>query len=457
MSFYSVPNAYSALLGSEDIPSCMLPSSQSKMIPCTSVLKSVRTQSANLSAGAMALWQINTGSGTGYIKPSSLYLRGKLTLTMPVGTLGWRFSGPKQGIAVADARGEGGNKGIFSASALISRMTVSNGSQQLSQLTNYNAWHDLLLAHGASSDYVVNDATVYEFTGVTRLVTAAGALANEVTINFAIPIISPVFNSQQAIPLFLLNSPLSVEILFNSIADSFVSVAGTVTSYVIDNAEIVYEEIQVSPELKASIMSKLQGGAVWKQYLDSVYSIQTSPTSGLSYNVGVGLSSCKAVLGVDRQTVTAGTFGTGDFMLNGFSNVRVLYDGKLINNFDLNNDVSVYAELNRTIHSMFDSNVTSCLNKDPDTGMGSIPWTDFCISKFAWGISSQAVNDMTIGFSGQPVQMINIQHFNTTVANDANFPYVNDTHNTVNRNRIYFVLYDELLTIDANGICSLLR
>lgn len=454
MSFYSVPSTYSSLLGADDIPAVMLPSTQSKMIPCTSQLKAVRTSSANPSPGALCLWQIQTGAGAGYLKPGSVYLRGQLTLTLNQAGVGnWRFTGPAPTPA---NQAVGVGSGVNSASALVSRLTVANGAQQMSQLVNYNVWADLLKSHAVSNDYVVNDSVIYEYTGMVRGV-ANPATANETTINFCIPLISPVFNSQQAIPLFLLNSPLSVEILFNSIADALAidGAGNSITNYSIANAEICYEEIVVSPELKASVMQRLQGGAVWKMFLDSVYSLSTSSTQGLSYNIGVGLSSCKGVLALDREP-TAGTT-CGNFLLNGFSNARFYYDGKLINNFDLNTDATVYAELNRTLHSMFDSNITSSFAKPANlvAVAGITPATDFTSFKFAYGVSSQAVNDYSVAFSGMPVQQIVVQTENAGAANNNNFQF--GPAFAGNKNKVFFILYDELMTIDANGVVSLMR
>jgi hypothetical protein len=247
-----------------------------------------------------------------------------------------------------------------------------------------------------------------------------------------------------------------VELLFNSIADAFVVDTIAISNYVISNAEICYEEIAVSPELKQSIMNRLQGGAMWKQYMDSVYSIQTAALQNDSYNIGVGVTSCKGVIGVDRNPSAIGVGFTGDFMLNGFNNIQVRYDGKLINNYDITTDASAFAELNRSLHSMYDSNITSCLSNDASAASGNNPWSDYVVSKFAWGVSSQAVNDSTVGFSGSAVQMITVQHYNNTAANAAAFAYVNEAF-VASRQRVYFVVYDEVLLIDSNGVCSLMR
>ena len=453
MSYNNVPLQYNALLGQEDVPSTFLPTTASKMVPMTSSLKSVRTQSASVGASSTALFSVQTGAGQGWLQSNSVYLRGTLVLTMGAVAGTWKFSGPS---APAGGIGEGLNKNVGSASALISRLTVSNGSQQLSQLTNYNVWHDILSAHAVSSDYIVNDSTIYEFTGVTRGVGAAPT-ANERTINFAIPLLSPLFCGEQSLPLFLMNAPLSCEILVNSIADAFVLTGGaTITSFLLNNLEICYSSVDASPELKSGIMAKLNAGALWKQYSNSIFSIQTDAGSGTSYNIGVGVSSAKAVIGVDRNPSAIGVGTTGDFMLNGFSNVRVSYDGKLITNYDLTTDASVFAELNRSLSAMYDSNVTSCLSKNNAPAAGDTTWSDYVVSKFAWGASSSCVSDSTVGFSGVPVQMITIQHFNATAANSSAFPYVNEAY-VAGRSRCYFILYDELLTIDSNGVCSLVR
>jgi hypothetical protein len=449
MSFYSVPQTYSSLLGSEDIPAVMLPSTQSKMIPCTSQLKAVRTSSANPSAGSLALWQLQTGAGAGYLKPGSVYLRGAITVEMAAGAIAgdWRFSGPP---------------GVHSASAVINRLTVANGSQQISQLVNYHVYADLLKCHAVSNDYVNNDSILYEMTGITRGCGAQGAAGNaaNLSFNFAIPLISPVFNSQQAIPLFLLNSPLSVEILFNSVGDALVGRTGAganqpLVGYTITNAEICYEEIIVSPELKASVMQRLNSGAVWKMYLDSVYSLATTATAGLAYNIGVGLSSCKGVIALDREPVAG--LNCGNFVYDGFSNARVFYDGKLINNYDLTTDATVYAELNRTMHALFDSNITSSFTKVAAPGAGANTWSDFVAFKFAYGVSSQSVNDYSVSFSGSPCQQILLQTFNDGAANNSNFPYAAALDPNNLKTKVIFVLYDELMTIDANGVVSLMR
>ncbi len=446
--FSSLPVQYNAMLGSEDIPSSMLPDVKTKMIPCTSNLKSVRTSSANIGAGSLALFQLNTGAGTGYLKSNSVYLRGSVTLTLTNGGGTWRFTGPQN---------------VHSASALINRLTVSNGSQMLSQLTNYNSWHDILLSHATSRDYIEQDSTLYEGTGVIKTY-ANPATTFESTLNFSIPLMSPVFNSSQFIPLFLLNAPLTVEVLFNSIADAIQSSTAT-TAYIVNDLQIVYEELAVSPELKQSIRDRMQSGSMWKQYLDSVYSINTSSTSGLSFNLGVGLSSCKGVLVADRQNAVG---VVGQFILNRFSNARFYFDGRLINNFDLTTDAVVYSELNRTLNSIYDSDRTSSLglvgvgyngaiNKTVPLGVGfDTASTDFCTQKFIYGVSAQSVNDFSVGFSGQPVQMIVVQTFNDGGADNVNFPPATQpAFSSVPK--VMFVLYDELLTIDANGVCSLIR
>lgn len=445
MSFYSTPTTYNSLLGQEDIPATMLPDSKSKMIPCKTAIKSVRTSSASLGAGSMGLWQINTGAGTGFLKANSVYLRAKVDITAAQGAGAWRFSGPSE---------------VASASALISRLTISNGSQMLSQLTNYNVWHDVLLSHATSNDYVRMDSVIYEMTGVARNTVAnADSDAVDKTVYITIPLMSPIFNSSQSIPLFLMNSPLTIEILFNSVADAISAATIVPTAFTVSDAEIVYEEVAISPELKSSIMGRLQGGSVWKQYLDSIYALQTSSTSGLSFNLGVGLSSCKGILACDRNA-------TGDLVLNGYSNSRFFLDGQLVNNFDLSNSAIVFSELNRTLHSMHDSNITSSLdvNLSPagTAAGGATPsrWTDFVADKFVYGVSTQSVNDFSIAFSGQPVQMIIVQTFNASAANSPLFPYATAAEGGTfanGRNKIMFVLYDELLTIDANGVCSLLR
>lgn len=444
MSFFNVPVSYNALLGEQDIASTMLPSTASKLVPCASVLKAVPTSSGSIGPSSSAMFQIQTGSGVGYLKAHSVYLRFRLDVTQTgAANTSWAFKGPA---------------GLHNASALINRLTVSAGSTQLSQLTNYNIWHDLLLTHATSRDYTGADAVQYEYTGIVKDNSADNAINK--TIYVSIPLLSPLFTSAQSLPLFLMQSPLTVEILFNSVASAFkwAAAGNAVTNYLISNAEIVYESIEVSPELKSSIMSRMANGGVWRQYLDSVYSLQTASQSTLSYNIGAGLSSLKGFLMSEiRATDLSTTANDANFVSNGFSNLRVYYDGKLINMFDLNNASTCFAELNRTLNAIYDSDRTSTLTiSNPSNANQN--YTDFVNAKWAVGVSSQAVSDLSIGFSGQPAQMVNfiIEHNSGAEAAGSVTPFPNNT--VFAAGTIYaFLLYDELLTIDANGVVALLR
>jgi len=458
-SFVQVPQTYNSLLGEEDIPSSLLPGKQSRMVPASTSLKSVRTGSAAATPSSTSLFQIQTAAGAGYLKPNSVYVSGRLTLTIPVtgANPSWRFSGPQESIPLGGV-GLGTNSGVHSASALISRVTVSNGSQQLSQIQQYNVYADFLKAHAASTTYTAIDSSIYEFTGVTRTVSAVPT-QQELEIHFAIPLMSPVWSGDQAVPLFLLNSPLTVEILTNSIADAFVTNNATITNYSISNLQLCYESIDVSADLKNAIMDKLRQGQVWRQFMDQVYVINTSAEQGNSYNIGLGVSSLKGVLWADRQP-SAGRVSafaqTGDLILNGFSNCRFSIDGRNINQYDLTDDCMVFSEMNRALATMHDSNRTTIMTKNNFPVPGVQGWYDFNLNRFVVGCSMNAVNDYSVSFSGQPCQMLTIQHQNLTPVNSSNFPYVNETW-AAGGQRIYVCLYDELLTIDANGTCSLIR
>jgi hypothetical protein len=389
-----------------------------------------------------------------------VYLTGKLVIDAPVAGVGasWRFSGPSENATVAGS-GAGANTGVHSASAMISRLTVSNGSQQISQIQNYNVYHDMLLSHAGSASYTTMDSAVYEFAGITRSVTVPGPSPAELTINFAIPLISGLWSGETAVPLYLLSAPLSVEILTNSITDSFVTNNLPINNFTLSNLQLCYEEIQVGAELKNAVMDRLKQGQVWRQYMDSVYTLNTSADQGTAFNIGTGMSSLKAILYADRQPAAgraSAIVNTGDLILNGFSNCRFNLDGRNINQFDYNNDTIVYSELNRSIQSLHDSSHTSLFTKDNTPAAGFTPWYDFNVTKFVVGVSTNCVSDFTIGFSGQPCQMATVQHFNNTPINSSNFPYINETW-VAGGQRIYVILFDELLTIGADGSCALIR
>lgn len=458
-SYYGLPQQYpTSLLGEEDVPAGLLPSKAANLVKgCSVANKAVRTSSGNIQASSSAIFQIPSGGG--YLKPHSVYLTGTLVMQMAAAATTFRFSGPRQAIASATAVGAGDNKGVHSASALINRLTVSNGTQQLSQIASYNAFMDIINTHAASDDFIVNDQGVFAFGGVTRT-TAAAPTLGERTINFAIPLWSSVWTSETALPLWLLKNPLTIEIVTSAISDAFVvtGAGASITSYEIQNAQVMYSEISVPSDLKSAIMDRLNAGAVWKQHMNSCYVIQTASTAGLAFNVGINCSSVTGVLVADRQPSggPGAIAATGDLVLNGFSNARFLYDSRVQNNFDYNNEAITYAELNRTMGSLYDANVTSCLAKNPAPAAGFTPYHDYCLSKFAYAVSSDCVQDSSVGFSGQPCQTLTIQTFNNTAANSPNFPYVNEAQ-LDGRQKIMAILFNEALLISADGSCSLVR
>jgi hypothetical protein len=437
---YNVPRSYASLdTGAVDIPESLVSSFEKMMPPSQTTIKSVPTQSGDASAGGLQLFQIATGAGNGYLKPNSCYLRCRISV--PVSGAGvWSFGG---GNVVASRAG--------SASAVINRLQISCGGVLINSINNYNVVHDMILNHATSRDFATSDSVLYEHTGVSHQVIGAGTDA----IYVSIPLLAPVFQNQQAIPLFLLNSPIVVECLYNGLGTAIFSTVAT--GFTISEAQLVYETLSVDSSMEMKVKSVLADGKVWRTYLDDYYALSVASSTNFNYNMGLGLSSVKAVLWTSVQN-PATTSDPKAYIYNAQSNARVFLDGRQINLQTQDTMPVIYSEMQRALQNLYDYSCTSNLTFDGNTFnatgiVSTAALSDYGTSRFLGGINTNRLNDFGYAFTGQPCQNLNII-WESAAPDTVKFPgavaYVASTMYLV-------VLYSQALTIDASGMIELRR
>jgi hypothetical protein len=394
-----------------DLPASCSSSALPRPINSQVQIVTIASTSGSQNAGGLVSFQIPTGSGTGYLKSNSLYLRCRITignaaaLTTPVS------------FALKSR----------SAASIISRLSQSLGGTQISQYTNYHLLHEMLIQHTTSRNYYENDSAIMQSTNSDAF--AQGAAANA-TIDVVIPVISPLFNGNKSLPLFLLNAPVNVIFELNSIVNAFyTATVGDVPSYTVSQAQLVYEVLQVDGDFINEIKNSMMQGALYQLNLNDYYTLSTTSTASLNYQIGCNYSSVRGV--IYSQVKSNPALNAFTYLIkNGQTNFRLYLDGRQMNNFDLAADSQVFAEMNRALGNMFDPNTTSNTTRD-----------NYSTHGFVGGVSTNRVSDM-MAMTGSKCQQIQ---------------FVLESAVTVAANTYIVVLFDSVLTIDAVGNVLLIK
>lgn len=433
---YFTPVQYSSLLGADDISSSLLSTTQSKSIPLQTVVKTLATASGVAGPNGQQLFSIPCNSSSGYLKSGSAYIRLTLSVTQLNGASTWSFKGPVS---------------LHNGNAIINKMAVSCGSVQLSNLVNYAQYHDLMLSHGISADYNAEQAQL-TMQGVTKTNNTLNSV--NTTVSLVLPVLSSVINSPQHLPLWLLSAGLNIEITYSSIISAFRTTGNPITSYSVSGAELIYEEILPSLEVKQAIISKMrESGSSWRQYLLSTYSLSTSSQQSLSYMIGVNLQSLRNVIVTETLNSDNVAANHLNFQSNGFSGASISLDGRIISPV-FNSSASTFAELQRCFSNLYDHTRASNLvvqNVVPDAQVGI---TDYATSKWGFSASCASLNDYSIRFDGMPCSMINVLINHDTVGPSSAY---GSTASFAASTAYFYVQYDELLSIDSMGQISLVR
>ena len=444
-SGYQIPHSYSSANSMEPgVPESLVSALDQKMIPSTTTIKQITSQSGSQTSGGLMLFQIPTGSGQGYLKSGSAYLKCTITVTQTGGTTNyWAFAnGLNPNGVIAITAGLGGG----AASSIINRVNVSCGGVLMNSIQNYNVLHDVILNHCTSRDYKLSDSAIFEGSG--QQFSYTGDTAAQKTGTFCIPIMAPCINDEQSLPLFLLNSPVVVEILFNSLANAIVSIAGdgaAATEYTVSNASIIYENLNVSSDFEMAVKMKLQQGSVWSMSTDDFYNLSLSNSATVNYNIGLNLSSVKGVLFTYQRIPVSGEYS--GYRDDAQTDAKLYLDGRLINQFgSLNSYAQMYMEFQRAIGAMFDYVTTSCnyglvpIAADVH-GAIAVHYNAYPNATFCGGISCNRASDGGFAFTGTPCQTIN---------------FTRDSAGTAGT-LFLMVLYSQMIMIDASGSVSIVR
>lgn len=391
-----------------------------------------------------SIFNIPTG-GNSYFKQGSFYLRGKCSVTQSGTTgAGWCFAGQSGTPTLATTI----SNGVGGASSLIQRLSVTFPGGQSMSYPQYNHFvNSVVKPHCLSKEYVDTELRQLEYAGVIKSNTDNNPDSKDVY--FSIPLWLPCFNSNQAFPALLLNGNITLEIVTEAVNSAIYSmaslVANAVTNYSLSDLTLVYETIDVTPEFKnALVQSKM--GSTYNIAMSDFMAVGPQAVSASNrIQIGVGLSSLKSVLFTFQLTddVSASWGKLKKYCSNGLTNYAIYVNNSIVTPPNITSDDYCYAEMNRALSKISDSNQVSCLTNilTPDAANLRNTYTSH---NFLAGVSTQVFSDWLFASEGIPCDQLAVE---VTLGTPEDTRWQNSTAAAAS-NMYIFCLYDSVLVVD---------
>lgn len=439
-----------------EIPDALKSSQRKKPIPLSVKTMAVASQSGTATSGSQINFQIS--SANGFIKPSSMFIKCRVTLVASAG------SAPAGGTVVA-----WGNS-CRNSSSCLERINFSSGAV-LESINNYgSSYIPTLLLHCSNQNYINGDDKLLEggyrasagwdYTTLGNLassavnswvdVPASTAYATANTfVDVCIPMYSNLFSNEKAYPLALMaqSTLISVDLAVFGKA-MYQSTAGAYTDYSISNAQICYDLIQVSPEYLMALKAQMAQGMLYSIPFTSVLSTQyTKQGANTSYSWGVGLSSLKGVTYSCMANSTSATdpkylFSDASIGTTAGNNFRLFIDGQQQSSVVQDTTSSRYSACQLSFGLLTDVSRTVASG-----GILTYGATDYAVSPKAY--------EQNFFVGGQGCMRVN--EAQTMAGSQANNLSLILETNATTANTIILAncFHDRILVIDANGSCNI--
>ena len=423
MATFGAPASYNVAVASSDIPTAWLPDSRPRVASGGSKrIMNIASQNGTVTSGQPLQFQLPAGMGAGFLVSGSAYLRFTVSVTQAA-TGTWSF------------------KQTGAASSLIQRMTAILSGAQVETIQNYNKIYNSLLQHACNANFIANDSKLEEYT-------YSGALfANTDSITVCVPVALGLTNAKQHLPLFLLSSGM-IQCDLSSVLDGvFSGSAVLVTEFSVSNAVLIAEQIVPDSQYEMG-MKQMLASRVYQMAFDTWYNNKYAQQASITVPLGLNSSSVRSVLWesipfVGQQRNHAPTSG-------GQTSCYLTLDGALVSNSQLANVPEQFCEMNRALNSIFDISRTSVAPQDvatdtqADAGeitLAAIGRGNYAAGAYLGGLSCQRSNESGFGFVGTPVNQAVLSWQGTAATGEFHV----------------FVALQQVLTVDANGTCNLIR
>jgi hypothetical protein len=419
-SFQNVRTMPIITASASDIPQSIMSSQAPRPIASRVALKSVNAQVGTQTSNGQLLFQLGCGSGQGFVKAGSVYVRALITIVNGVaGTTSWSFNGPDK-----------------SASQIILRLTTYINGQICESIQYYNRLRSALLEHCSSYGYYNNDSAILEQTGTAT---------NATTVNtyVCIPLCSGLFNGDHDLPVFLANT-LTVQLDLDSYTNGIlITTAGGATDFQVSSASLIYQVFYPEIQFENDMRAVLASGKLFQMPIKSWYNLVISNAGAIkSQPIGLNMSSVNAIF----HTSMTATGGAQQFLVSDYGgasatyfgegasamNLRVFFDGNLQNSFNIDRTAFQLAECHRALNTF----------QDPERSIGpAITGATYNTQYFLGGLASLKTAENGLCMSGSAVSQAICEITNSGSAGNC---YI-------------FVSYSQILTIDANGVSQLIR
>ena len=364
--------------------------------------------------GGVSVIQVPCGASAGLMSNVYLSFRVRFTTSANAGTV--LFKGQTQ-----------------TGASTINRLSYYVNGTQIGNISNADIVYDQLLAHSTSRDFIASDAKVLMLAGVAT--TAPNPAGQTPFVNVVLPLIG-LFSSAQAIPAYLINGQISVQIDWNPHGRAaYSSDAAGLTAIEFSSVQLIYDKIQPDQSFLNDVRAQMASGQNYVvNYTDYQSTTQVSAAGTQTLNLGANLSSCRAV--VASQILTAeipSATARGLSANNGMSLFQVSFDGRIINSATLdsaNSTAITFAEAQKCFSKLFDASITD---------LATSP-ADYRDNFFFVGVSGNRCSEGQ-AFAGSPVSVISVQ----TTTSAATFTL------------FYTLISDMSLLITPDGSAQLLR
>ena len=429
-----------------------------------------------------------------YILGGSSYLQFRLKVTSSVGTSAGTLDPQMTYFTGGPTK---------SAAALIDRLTISAAGTTLVDINNYAVWHNMILAHAASQDYLLtSQISEHAFTVIDNFaaLSAAGTTTQTATLDISLPLAVGILNTTKAFPLWAFNGPLVINIYWANferavgVAPCVLSSADAASSsptifsgsFAGETLALRCACVDVDPEYIMEQRRQMQGGKMLVYSYDQVMGLQTNAGSA-SINFGINTSSLLAVFGAqlmqdDAKTIATSPVesvgssfqGSWGYSANEANNIRVYRDGTQMTSFPLflQQRDEAFPILQQALGILFSTTNNTICQKvrsgaklSGDKGNFRLNSTISNVTKFnhlpiwslgasrggsvyqpaavIWGISARKCNDDSISNQGIYCQQLQFTQ-------DSGASGLVGTH-------YLFYLFSSAVAIDAGGNCVVKR
>lgn len=305
------------------------------------------------------------------------------------------------------------------------RITVYGASSAIVEQRNFlNDDMNLLLLHNSNPTYLATDGQIALGLGASFNY-AAGWNTNTSTscyVDLCLPVPLSLFNSStQDCPIYLLSSPLTIQIDCASVARAiFKGSSATVTDYTISNTFLVFQAVELqSDHIQAERAASKSSPFVMN--LTSTLSVQVPYNLLSSYSLGLNCSSLRGVfvLPANAASYASGTqlqyqrynsdgAGAGGLITaatnfassgQGVNNILFL-DGNQVNSAIYDTPQMVFQGLKQALHHSLQASV---LYPSPCNLLG------YMLNHYAIGWDCSSFDEESVIFPGLPVTTVNLQ------------------------------------------------